>query len=81
MSATSGLMFHTALRSVVLSSVIVPWHLYTYLYITVDSYLNTFSVCVCCEWHLFSSLFNGALCTDQNHILCLLHQPLQCKLV
>lgn len=45
MSATSGLMFHTAWQSVVLSSVIaeISPGIFIPIYITADSYLNTFS--------------------------------------
>lgn len=78
MSATSGLMFHTAWQSVVLSSVIAE--ISPGIFIPIFTLLQTVTLTLSqhgyTEWHLFSSLFHWAPSTDQNHILCLLHQLL-----
>lgn len=78
MSATSGLMFHTAWRSVVLSSVIAD--ISTGIFIPIFTLLQTVTLTLSqhgySKWHLLSSLFHQAPSTDKNHIHCLLHQLL-----
>lgn len=78
MSATSGLMFHTAWQSIVLSSVIAE--ISPGIFIPIFTLLQTVTLTLSqhgyTEWHLFSSLFHRALSTDESHRLCLLHQLL-----
>lgn len=79
MSATSGLMFHTAWQNVVLSSVIaeISPGMFIPIFTLLQTVTLTLSQHAYTEWNLFSSLFHWVPSTDQNHILCLLHQLLQ----
>lgn len=72
----SGLMFHTVSQGVVLSSVMVEMSPGIFISIFISLLTWTLSQYVYTEWHLFASLSHCAPSTDQNHILCWLHQPL-----
>lgn len=78
MSATSGLTPHAASQNVVPSSIIVKMSsdIFIPFSILLKTVTSTFPQYVYTERHLFSPVFYYAPGTEQNRILCWLHQPL-----